>query len=134
MPDGLRRRAVRNLGGEQDLGLNFRRTHYVETAIGIGIWVVRGNLVACIFQARHAAAACAPERQIANNGLSLVVGHADGSRYNMPTHFFAIGIAPNDITAVKLMPLGGQTKVVPVIDNAYGLRADTPIRVQQLIR
>lgn len=136
MPPRLRRLSVRNLGGasrSRRLGLDFGRAQYVHTAVGNGIWIVRGAGITCIFQARKAASACAGNRYVVKMGLSLVVGVELATGSELPRHFLALAIAPDGVEAVRLKVLGGASTTVPVADNAYAFRADAPINIERFI-
>lgn len=132
MPRSMRQAAMRTLGGHQRLGLQFDRSQYVSTTAGGGIWVVRGNRVTCIFQAVRAALACATNANFVPQGLTLVVGQ--GGAPTRPAHFLMLGIAPDGVKAVRLKPIGKASTTVRVADNAYSLRATSPIDVKKLIR
>jgi hypothetical protein len=136
MSQRLRRDAAATLGrGHQALGLRFDGAQYVDTTTGIGIWVVRGKGVVCIFHAKTMAAACNTDAEAGDSGLVLVVG--DGpipSPGALPKRFLALGIAPDWTRAVRLQIVDGASKTVPVIDNAFALRARAPINLEKLIR
>jgi hypothetical protein len=135
MPPRLIQAANATLGrGHRVLGLRFDRAQYVDTTAGIGIWVVRGKGVTCIFHARTAAAACSTDAEAGYRGMILVVG--DGPQPapgTLPTRFLALGIAPNLTRAVRLEIASGASKTVPIIDNAFALRAREPMNLQELI-
>lgn len=134
MPRQLIQEAKATLGkGHQVLGLRFDRAQYVDTTTGIGIWVVRGKRLTCIFHAETAAAACTTDAEAGYRGLVLVVG--DGPKPapgTLPVRFLALGIAPNSARAVKLQLPSGASKI-PVIDNAFAHRARTPMNLVELI-
>lgn len=135
MPRALRRRAVVNLGGRQILGLRFDQAQYAPTAVGGGVWVVRGNHLTCIFQAVKAASSCATNATAFEQGLHLVVGlEAIQSRTELPRHFLALGIQPDDVKAVQLRPAGARVRAAPVLGNVFSLRARSPIYFEGVIR
>lgn len=136
MPQRLRRTARETLGGgQQHLGLRFDNAQYVDTTLGVGIWVVRGNAITCIFHERKAVSACNTSVDVGWRGLVLVIGlkGQNAPLPALPAHFLALGIAPDWARAVRLQIVGGASKTVPVIDNAYALRARAPINVERLI-
>lgn len=135
MPRALRRRAVSNLGGHQILGLRFDQAQYASTAVGGGIWVVRGSNLTCIFQAVKAASSCASNATAFRQGLDLVVGlEVTRSRSELPRHFLAIGIEPDGVKAVRLSPIGMPVRIVPVVGNTFSLRARSPIYFKGSVR
>jgi hypothetical protein len=135
MPKIMRRAAIASLGGHQRLGLRFDRAQYVSTSTDVGIWVVRGTGVTCIFQDRKAAAGCATDANASRQGLALVVGYGrPSSNAKLPARFLTFGIAPNSVKAVRLKAIGGGSTTVPIVENAYGLRTRAPIEVEKLIR
>lgn len=120
--------------GHRALGLRFDQSQYVDTSAGIGIWVVRGKGITCIFHARTVAAACNTDAEAGRRGLALVVGEGrSASPRALPPRFLALGIAPNSTQAVELRTAGGASETIPVIDNAFALRAREPMNLQELI-
>jgi len=137
MPLQIRQAAKATLGkGQRQLGLRFEGAQYLDTPLGIGMWVVKGRGVTCIFHERKALAACNVSVDVGRRGLTLVAGarDADAGTNTLPTRFLALGIAPDWARAVRLQIVGGGSKTIPVIDNAYALRARAPINVEGLIR
>jgi hypothetical protein len=137
MPPRFRHDAKATLGkGQQQLGLQFDRAQYVDTDVGIGIWVVRGKGVTCIFHAITAAAACNTNVDAGRRGLALVVGEGSSpSPGALPLRFLALGIAPDWARAVRLKSLASSSKrTAPVVDNAFAIRARGPISLEGLIR
>lgn len=97
--------------------------------------MVRGKRLTCIFEAVKAASSCAPDAAVVKQGLQLVVGlEAVRSRRELPSRFLAIGIEPDNVSAVRLEPIGAARRAVPVIHNAFSLEAVSPIKVKGLIR
>lgn len=134
VPISFRRTAIETLGGYQHLGLRFDRAYLLETPIGVGLWVVRGNGATCIFESKQGSASCAPDAVVERKGLELVIGRGKAAALNgLPDHFLAVGIAPNWASSVRLRVLGGRSMSVAVVENAYGLRARAPIDRQALV-
>jgi hypothetical protein len=136
MPPTFRSAVIKTLGGHQRLGLHFDRARHVNTAVGVGIWVVRGNGITCIFEANRGASSCAGDAYVVRQGLELVLGQGTPLPHNrgIPGHFLALGIAPDSVKAVRLKVVGDKSITVPVIKDAYGLRAGAPINREVLIR
>jgi hypothetical protein len=136
MPQPLRRAAIANMGGYQQLGLRFDSAQYAKTEIGGGIWVVRGAGVTCIFHAKRLAASCTTDINAMRQGVILVVGDDKQGTppSKLPEHFLALGIAPNGVKAVRLQVIDGPVVNVLVVENAYALRAAGPITLERLIR
>ena len=135
MPLKMRDEARGTLGRDQNsLGLKYNHVQYARTDIGVGIWVVNGNGVTCIFQDKSGAATCSTNVNFVQQGGLLVVGNANRSSqtsfFRRPTQFLAIGIAPDSIKAVRLRVLGHKAREVPVVGNTYGLRAQAPINFE----
>jgi hypothetical protein len=136
MSPTFRRVVISTLGGHQHLGLRFGEAHYLDTRVDVGIWVVKGDGVTCIFEADKGASACATDSVIVERGLEIVVGEGPPSPDDrtLPSRFLALGIAPDSVKAVRLKAVGGNSTTIPVVENAYGYRAAAPIRREALIR
>jgi hypothetical protein len=134
MPLQMRHAARDTLGVDQNyLSLNYDQVEYARTAIGVGIWVVKGNGVTCIFQDKSGAATCSTNVNFVHHGGLLVVGKANQfspTSFKRPTQFLAIGIAPDSIKAARLRVLGQKARRIPVVGNTFGLRAGAPINFE----
>jgi len=131
MSSNLRRVANITVGGAQ-LGLRFDQAQFIRTEGGVGVWLVKGNKVACIFEAESVVGACNTGLDIARNGLILVTSREYPPRGQLPEHFLGVGIAPNWAKAVRLR-VGPQREIIPVANNVYSLQARDPINLEELI-
>jgi hypothetical protein len=137
MPLGSRREAAATLGdGYQQLSLHFDRAQYSTISGNIGIWVVRGNGVTCIFLARKGLAACNTTAETERVGLTLVAGlkKPNAPAFAVPQAFMAIGIMPDEVRAVRVHSVDGGLKTVPIAHNTFAFRTKRPINIRRLIR
>jgi hypothetical protein len=133
MPAQARWRVRSPLGPRgAELGLDLDRAYYLKTSLGIGVWVVGGNGVTCLFNGETFAMACDTSSDTVRNGLVIVSGPSPAA--NKRPEVVAVGIAPNGVHAVRLGRFGASDRVVPVIGNTFALRAHRPIAVKGVIR
>jgi hypothetical protein len=136
MPPYLRRVTRETLGrGHQVLNLRFQRAQYAKTALGFGIWVLRGEGITCMLHASATLVACNAIATVARHGLKMVGGDdpTPPPPGALPDRFLAFGIAPDWARAVRVRIVGGASKTIPIDDNTYALRAGAPINVEKLI-
>jgi hypothetical protein len=133
MPPKMRHATSKTLRKSGPLKLRFDQSQYVVTPAGVGLWVVRGRGVTCMFIDKTAAVSCATTAQVERRGLLLEVYRTGPPPRAKPTHFLALGIAPDWARAVRAT-IDGEPKTIPIVDNAYAQRAETPIKIQPLTR
>jgi hypothetical protein len=114
------------------LGISLKAGYLLKTRLGIGIWVVGGNQVVCIVNARDFAVACDTVTNTARYGLISVSGPSPAAYKHPPV--VALGIAPDGVRAVRLGILGRRNHVVRVFNNTFALRANRPIIVRGVLR
>jgi hypothetical protein len=120
MPRRLEDKVMESLGAPR--GTRFTETQRVRTPQG-AVWAVKAGAVRCVIQASRGAVLCAPPNEVSRRGLMLgVYTLAHGT----PTHFVALGVAP-DGTGHARLDVGGTLHRVPVRRNAYALEAARPI-------
>ncbi len=129
MPRRMREEVSESLEGSGPLKLRFDHSQYAVTPAGVGLWIVRGKGVTCMFQDKTGAASCATTAQVERRGLFLEVYRAGPPPGAKPTHFVALGIAPDWAQSVRAT-IGRGSRVIPIVDNLYSQRAETPIRIQ----
>jgi hypothetical protein len=133
LPAQARRRIRPVLGpGGAKLGLDFKRAYYLKTSLRIGIWVVGGRGVTCVFNAQSFAMGCDTSSRTARHGLVVVSGPSPMTHKRPPV--VALGIVPNGAHAVRLGLIGGHDRFVPVTGNTFALRAHRPIMVKGVRR
>jgi hypothetical protein len=129
----MRRAVSETLGPARSLGLRFDRARYASTPIGVDLWMVPGRGVTCLVRAKTAASVCNTTVVAERRGILLEIFKPGTSPQDLPTRFLALGIAPNWTKKVQVK-VGRKVRTIPVIDNAYGIRANVPIQFQRLTR
>lgn len=132
----VRQTAQKTLGmGQSQLGLQFDEAQYLHTALGVGIWIVRGRGVTCILHEFGVLAACNTSRLVARKGLILVGGHAmeDAPAHSLPISFLTLGIAPDWVSRVRLSTAGGGFQTVRVSNNTFAVRTNAPVSIKKLL-
>jgi hypothetical protein len=132
MSTDFRRAASITVGGAQ-LGLRFGQAQFIRTQGEVGVWLVKGSKVACIFEAESVVGACNTGLDIARKGLILVTSRETPPRGKLPEHFLGVGIAPDWAKAVQLR-VGPQLETIPITNNVYSIQARDPIDFEGLIR
>lgn len=133
IPSPIRRRMAHSLGPHPTtLGISLRDGYFLNTANGIGLWVLRGEHVVCIFNGRTLAMACDTAADTARYGLVVVSGPSP-QFYKHPL-VEAVGIAPDGVRAVRLELMGRSDRVVSIVNNTFALRAHQPILVKGVVR
>jgi hypothetical protein len=133
MPPEMRRAVGRVMQEAEPLALQFDDARFVNTTIGVGLWVVQGRGVTCLFQAVTGAVSCSPAPSAEKQGLLLGVYKFDPSAQKRPSNFVVLGVAP-DWAKVVRATVGRRRIKILIADNAYGYRAEVPIKVQGLTR
>jgi hypothetical protein len=128
MPLKMRRKLRRTLGGARDLHLRFNSGHHITTSVGIGLWVVEGEGVTCLALEVRAASTCDTSTAAERRGLLLEVYRSGRSSNQHPSHFLALGVAPNWASGVRLM-VGDRPRTLITQNQIYALRAEVPIQV-----
>lgn len=133
IPPESRDRMRAALGPEMaELGISLSTGYLLKTRLGIDIWVVQGNSIACMFNAHNFAVSCDTAVNTVRHGLVSVSGPSPMAYKHPPV--VALGIVPNGVRAVRLGVLGGRDRVVPVLNNTFALRAHRPIIVKGVVR
>jgi hypothetical protein len=111
--------------------LRFDTAQYVSANVG-GVWVLNGDNVLCIVQARRGAAGCSSVAFVARQGLDLGVFKAPDRPDELPRSFSLLGIAPNWATTARLRIGENTIRSVPIRWNVYGFHAHKPIHLIRL--
>lgn len=114
------------------LGLDMGSGYFVRTRLGVGIWVLAGHRVTCLFNGHSGAVACDTSANTTRYGLISVSGPSP-IRFKHPP-VAAVGLVPDGVKAVRLEVLGRSDHVVPVSNNTFALEAHRPIRFKGVIR
>lgn len=126
IPAPVRRLAENSLGTPRT-GLNFRKAWRFESVAGT-IWLVGGEGVVCLLQARRGAITCTTATRFRGRGLALGLFNRSSGTRDHHVHFALVGVVPDGITRVALQ-IESHPRVVPVHDNTYGTQAAKPILV-----
>lgn len=133
LPAEERRRAYSVLGpGTDALGLDFEHAYFLKTRWSVGLWLLKGHGIACVFNSRSFAAACDTVPHIAKRGLVIVSGRAPVG--DSRPEVTALGIVPNGFRSVRVGLVGARDKLVLVSNNSFVVRARRPIVVKGLRR
>jgi hypothetical protein len=114
------------------LELDFEHAYFLETDPPIGIWVLDGKGVTCLFDGQTFAMACDNSANTARDGLIVVSGRSP-MKYKNPV-VTAVGIAPDGARAVRFGVLDSPDRVIPVRGNAFAFRTRQPIVVKDVLR
>jgi hypothetical protein len=119
MPGPLRKDALELLGEPTALGLRFAKARYATTPNNLGLWVVPGNGVICMFRAAKLASSCKTIVQVYRHGIVLQTYKWDrGGGEDKPTAFASFGIVPDGIRRVPVK-IGDRWTTVGVVDNTF---------------
>jgi hypothetical protein len=132
MSPRLRREAREVLGAPEPLRLRFEEARYARTPTSIGLWVVPGRGVTCMFRAVRMASTCTPTVDAYRRGM-LLQTYKTVSPGGRPIQFAALGIVPDGVRSVAAT-VGGEPRSIPVIENAFADVAKAPIRIVDLNR
>jgi hypothetical protein len=132
MPPHLMQEARAMLRGAGSLQLRYGDAAYARTHAGVGLWVVPGRAVICMFRAVKMGSACVTAARAQREGVVLGV-YQVGTASEQPPHFTLLGVVPDGVRALKVEE-GNTIRTVPVIDNSFETSARHPIRVAALER
>lgn len=132
MPPRLKQEARAMLHAGGSLRLRYRDAAYARTHTGIGLWVVPGRAVICVFRAVKIVSACVTAARANREGIALGV-YRVGKPDKRPTHFTLLGVVPDGVRALKVEE-GKTVRTIPVIDNSFETSARHPIRVAAVER
>jgi len=114
--------------GLRELSLSFRHAYHLKTKLSIGVWVVEGRAVTCLFNDHDFAVACDTSANTARYGLVIISGPSPSIYKHPPV--VALGIVPNRFRTVRLGVVGGRDHLVGVVGNTFALRARHPIIIK----
>jgi hypothetical protein len=123
----LQREAVELLGGADDLGLYFANARYATTSNKVGLWVVPGDGLICMFRAVQLVASCTTTAQAYRYGIVLQVYKPD-REHDRPTEFASLGIVPDGVKKVPAK-VGKQWTTIAVADNTFYVESRRPIGI-----
>jgi hypothetical protein len=133
MPTNRREASAKTLGEPGPLGLDFAEARFGMSPVGVGLWLVPGRGVTCLFKGGIVAATCDTTSNAERKGLSLEVYKPGPPPERRPTHFLALGVVPDGVKQLRVT-VGNRTSVIRVSRNTYSMRAEVPIKVAGLIR
>jgi hypothetical protein len=133
MPRAMRDAIHKTIGDASILHLSFDRSYLAQMPIGGALWIVEGSGVICAFRDQLGTSTCQTNVQARKHGLLLEVFRPSRKPEGRPTHFLALGIAPNWVRSVAVK-VGHIRRTIPVISHRYALTAKRPIEITQLLR
>lgn len=133
MPAAVQRRIRDNLTSPKSLRLRFDRAQHARAPIGVGVWLVEGPDVTCIFREGLPASSCLKTAEAKRNGISLGTYRTDKAHHGRPVDFLALGVVPVGIRAVRVEIVGSR-RVVQAPSGVWAVRAKAAIKVEDLIR
>jgi hypothetical protein len=128
MPPRQQKEAFALLGRPALLQLRFDSALYARTPTGIGLWLVPGKGVICIFRAVRIASSCSTTAAVYRRGLQLQIFRSGATPASKPTQFTVLGVVPNWANAVSIS-VDGRRRKLPVVNNAFAGEAKSPIRI-----
>lgn len=128
VPVVMRRRIARNLLSVAPLHLHWAEARYAHTRRGIGIWVVEGRGLVCIFRDRSPATACDTRLNVGRRGIYVETYGLSKGRPSVPTAYRVLGIAPPGARTLRAES-GGAFVVIPVANRTFEYRSNHPVRV-----
>lgn len=123
--------AEHTLADSWPLRLHFEHARYLAARGKIGLWVVRGRGVICMFRMNRSGSVCDTSANVAQKGLLLEVYVSGPPPQRQSMHYLALGIAPDWAKRVWV-EAGGGLEEIPINDNCYRVRANSPIQVDRL--
>lgn len=125
MPEPLRKRAWQTLGGPEQFALRFNDARFARTSGRVGVWLVPGNHVICMFRAANMAGACSTSARVYRQGLVL---QTYKQRDGRPRSYTSLGVVPDHFKTVPAK-LGNRWIQVPVIDNTFYVESKKSIGI-----
>ncbi|HXE45082.1 MAG TPA: hypothetical protein VN635_07780 [Conexibacter sp.] len=110
------------------LGLNLNLSHRIRTRLGITAWVVPGDGYICVVQDATATSACDSTQGVVENGISVLKKLPPTSAPRLGPRYLLLGMAPDDVRIVRILPDRGQPTAVPVQQNVFVSLSSTPVR------
>lgn len=133
MPMALRRSIAKNLQGVDALHLRFARARHERTPIGVGLWVVEGEGVTCLFREDSPASSCRTSLATKRQGIWLETYKISKAQPGRPSHFLALGAVPEGVRAMSAT-IAGSPRTVPVRNDVWAVRAESPISSIRAVR
>lgn len=128
MPNTLRKRISRNLGGVGPLHLRFAQAQYLVSSSGPSFWIVEGRGVTCMFRDGLPASSCRTSVSAREDGIWLGTYSTRQAKPGRPVAFLALGVLPQ--AAGTVVAHTGKSKItVPVRSHIWVLRSRFPIDV-----
>ena len=132
MSSSMRAAALETIAGGSRLGLRLDLAQHLKTPVG-DLWVVDGDKgIVCLFGDRLSASSCGSASDAIRFGMVLETYKRTPSSGRLHD-FRALGIAPSWAGSVRIRVRGKNSKI-PVVGNAFGYRAEHPIRIRGLAR
>jgi hypothetical protein len=134
MPEVMRRRIGQNLQGVGPLHLRFDQAQYEPTPVGVGVWIVEGRGVACIFTDGMPASSCRTSVDARRGGIWLGTYRTSKVHPGRPTSFLTLGAVPNNVRAVSLIIGSGSPTTIRVLNHVWAVRTRASVEIQRLVR
>jgi hypothetical protein len=134
MPEVMRRRIGQNLNGVGSLHLRFDQAQYEPTPVGVGVWIVEGRGVACIFTDGMPASSCRTSVDARREGIWLGTYRTSKVHPGRPTSFLTLGAVPDNVRAVSLIVGSDPPTTIRVLNHVWAVRTRASVEIQRLIR
>lgn len=122
-----------NVRGIGTLSLHFAEAQYAKAAGGVGLWIVEGPSVTCIFPDGSPSSSCKPSAAANETGITLETYRISKVHPRRPTGFLALGVVPAGVRAMSVT-INGSPKIARVRNGVWSMRANAPIEYRRLIR
>lgn len=132
MPAQTRRAVTETIGPVPRFRLDFDHAYYAKTPLGLGIWMVLGRGVTCLFLNRYGNSTCGTTLAARRKGLSLGLYGHKGSDHPKAV-FVVVGVVPAGVTGVSVR-VGHGKETVRVQGHTWGVRSSQPAAEIHLIR
>lgn len=134
MPMATRRRIKKNLHGAGPLRLRFNHAQYVKASAGVGLWIVEGAGVTCLFREAKPfpPSACRTSVEARRQGITLETYRTSKEHPGLPIAFLAVGAVPDGVPWITVM-ISGSRRKVRVQNGVWAIRARTPVKVKPLL-
>jgi len=129
-PSATMQEAIRRaLTASRPLGLNLDLARRVSTRIGVAAWIVPGNGFICVIRDITGTAGCNTTEETIAHGMSLLETEREVQPVRS-SQYILLGIAPDKVTRVDVIPDVGKAQTVSVHDNVFAYRSALPVRAR----
>lgn len=133
MPLSMQVAVTQTIGPAHYFDLKLDEAQYAKTPLEIGVWLVEGRGVTCMFRDKTGTSSCATTIETRRRGAVLAFYRTSSKLDHRPSSFTLLGIAPNSVEAVSLRA-GRKSRTIRVQNHLFAMRSNKPVRVSGLIR